>query len=506
MELHLAASQNNIITARRVIALSPHLVHAVDYEGRTPLHVAAAHGHAAVVALLLESGASSTVKTLTSGLTPKQMAPESLQALFDAPKKVIPDSARRRRSPSTSKARSPTPTPASPDVRNHLQSPNSTDAEGSENIIEENKVERTEIVNPKTMRKVIIVVLFPFVALIFVNGIVFALKFVAVTAAFYFLVVGYFVSEITIRPPWYHHHPGATTLTAKGCPEYWEGKISDPMTDYGIPFEDVIIRSTDGYSLSGWYVPAPAASRRSSSSQPRRDSTCLVMVHGGGRDRRAWLRHLPMLHHAGYAALLFDLREHGLSSGNCNGFRYGMKERFDVLSAATYAKQQRGHSKVVAIGTSVGGSAVIMAAALDRTTIDGVVAENAITTCAMLQDYIITNLFGGYFSRHWLSVYFFNAFRLTCSAWLNIRIGNKPSKHCQALHCVKKISPRPVLLMHGSSDEVVPTSHSEQLYRAAAEPKSLWICDGAFHCGLHNKMPEEFEKKVFSLLRQVEKQ
>lgn len=211
-----------------------------------------------------------------------------------------------------------------------------------------------------------------------------------------------------------------------------------------------------------------------------------------------------MFHKQGYSALLFDFREHGLSSGNCNGFRYGMKERFDVLAAARYAKEQRGHAKVVAIGTSVGGSSVIMAAALDRSAIDGVIAENAITTCAMLQDYIITNLFGGYFSRHWMSVYFFNAFRLTCSAWLNIRIGNKPSKHCQALHCVKAISPRPVLLMHGNSDEVVPTSHSEQLYRAACEPKSLWICDGAFHCGLYNKMPEEFERRVFGLLRQVE--
>lgn len=506
MELHIAAASGNVHEMEALIARRPQQLHAVDYEGRTPLHVAAANGNAKAVQLLLNAGADPTARTMFAKLTPLDLCSPSEPGV----KKVLLDASARPKAKSPSRssgelrnrrgARSPAGRRTDSPSTAHAAGPPVAASSSStkEDIIEENKVESAEMVNPRAMRKVIAVVLLPFVGLIFINGIVFALKFVLVTAFFYFLSVGYFVSEITIRPPWYHHHPGARQLTAKGCPEYWEGRIRNPLHDYGIPYEDVTIQSSDGYQLSAWYVPAPIRT-----GVPVRN-LCVVLVHGGGRDRRAWLRHLPMFHEQGYSALLFDFREHGLSSGNCNGFTYGMKERFDVVAAAKYAKDVRGHKKVVAIGTSVGASSVIMATALDATTIDGVVAENAITTCAMLQDYLIMNLFGGYFSRHWISVYVFNAFRLTCSAWLNVRVGNKPSKHCQALHCVQKIAPRPILLMHGDSDEVVPQSHSEQLYRAAASPKELWICDGAFHCGLYNRKPDEFEKRVFRLLQQVE--
>ena len=180
-----------------------------------------------------------------------------------------------------------------------------------------------------------------------------------------------------------------------------------------------------------------------------------------------------------------------------------MKERYDVLAAARYMKEVRHCQKVVVIGTSVGGSSVIMAGALAPNLIDAVIAENAITTCAVLQDGVIVNLFGGYISRRWWAIKLFQVFRLTCSNWLNIRIGNKPTKHCQALHCVERIAPRPVLLMHGTNDDVVPCSHSEQLFESAREPKELWICDGAAHCGLYNKAPQEYRERMLKFLSAV---
>lgn len=39
----------------------------------------------------------------------------------------------------------------------------------------------------------------------------------------------------------------------------------------------------------------------------------------------------------------------------------------------------------------------------------------------------------------------------------------------------------PILVIHGSSDEVVPLEHSQKLYEAAAEPKRLEIIGGANH-------------------------
>jgi esterase/lipase len=44
-----------------------------------------------------------------------------------------------------------------------------------------------------------------------------------------------------------------------------------------------------------------------------------------------------------------------------------------------------------------------------------------------------------------------------------------------------KISPRPMLIIHGSEDPVVPVQHASMLYSKAGEPKKLVIIDGAGH-------------------------
>ncbi len=49
------------------------------------------------------------------------------------------------------------------------------------------------------------------------------------------------------------------------------------------------------------------------------------------------------------------------------------------------------------------------------------------------------------------------------------------------LRYVSRLSPRPLLLVHGSQDETVPVSHARKLYAEAGEPKRLVIIDGAGH-------------------------
>lgn len=44
-----------------------------------------------------------------------------------------------------------------------------------------------------------------------------------------------------------------------------------------------------------------------------------------------------------------------------------------------------------------------------------------------------------------------------------------------------KISPRPILIIHGSEDPVVPVQHAQMLYDKAGEPKKLVTIDGAGH-------------------------
>jgi dipeptidyl aminopeptidase/acylaminoacyl peptidase len=46
---------------------------------------------------------------------------------------------------------------------------------------------------------------------------------------------------------------------------------------------------------------------------------------------------------------------------------------------------------------------------------------------------------------------------------------------------VDKISPRPLLLVHGDADELIPLEHAYKLYQKAKEPKELKIIPGARH-------------------------
>ena len=46
---------------------------------------------------------------------------------------------------------------------------------------------------------------------------------------------------------------------------------------------------------------------------------------------------------------------------------------------------------------------------------------------------------------------------------------------------VARIAPRPLFIMHGTADTVVPAAMAHRLYEAAGEPKAIWLIEGAEH-------------------------
>ncbi|MBV9173376.1 MAG: hypothetical protein JOZ81_25205 [Chloroflexi bacterium] len=51
----------------------------------------------------------------------------------------------------------------------------------------------------------------------------------------------------------------------------------------------------------------------------------------------------------------------------------------------------------------------------------------------------------------------------------------------RAVLAIGRISPRPVLIIHGELDRIVPVRHARLLYLAAHTPKELWIVAGGRH-------------------------
>ncbi len=49
------------------------------------------------------------------------------------------------------------------------------------------------------------------------------------------------------------------------------------------------------------------------------------------------------------------------------------------------------------------------------------------------------------------------------------------------LQIIDRIAPRPLLIVHGAEDELIPTSHAHRLYEQAGHPKTLQMMSGAGH-------------------------
>jgi fermentation-respiration switch protein FrsA (DUF1100 family) len=53
------------------------------------------------------------------------------------------------------------------------------------------------------------------------------------------------------------------------------------------------------------------------------------------------------------------------------------------------------------------------------------------------------------------------------------------------IDAIGKLAPRPVLIIHGANDSLIPVAHARQLFAAAHQPKELWIDEHAEHCGAY---------------------
>jgi len=81
---------------------------------------------------------------------------------------------------------------------------------------------------------------------------------------------------------------------------------------------------------------------------------------------------------------------------------------------------------------------------------------------------------------------------------LPLRLGIRPD----ALHPIAHVGQlkAPVLIAAGSADLYTTLPETQRLFAAAAQPKDLWIVDGAAHVDLHAFTPEAYERRVGAFL------
>jgi fermentation-respiration switch protein FrsA (DUF1100 family) len=239
----------------------------------------------------------------------------------------------------------------------------------------------------------------------------------------------------------------------------------------GLQAEDVEFLSRDSIPLRGWWIP---------SSHPR---GTLLLSHGYSGDCSPDLQYANWLTGAGYNLLYFDHRGHGRSGGSFTTL--GALETRDVLGALDWLKG-RGIERVGALGFSMGGSVLLQAAPLT----DAIRCVVADCTFGNMRSLLV----------HHAGEARIPPFLAPFASYLFIALVSLQTRTNLFSHTPEKsigrIAPRPVLLIQAGSDELVPASETDKLYRAARQPVELWRVEGALHRAVDKVDRAEYERRI----------
>ncbi len=166
---------------------------------------------------------------------------------------------------------------------------------------------------------------------------------------------------------------------------------------------------------------------------------------------------------AGYDVLVLDLRGHGQSGGS---YTFGLREPDDVRRVLDRVRPQ--YRRLEILGFSMGAAIAIHALARSRQA-DGVLAVGAVADPNLIRPWTIS----------WR-----DALR-SCWNWRRgirtFRSRTLPYGKPRALDVVDRLSPIPMLFVHGARDWLVQPKQSELLYQRAGEPKQLRLIEGGRH-------------------------
>lgn len=220
--------------------------------------------------------------------------------------------------------------------------------------------------------------------------------------------------------------------------------------------QQVTFAATDGVQLTGYYFTAGGG--------PPSDRT-VIIAHGLGATGLMQVTMARDLRRDGWNVLAFDFRAHGRSGGHLTSF--GIHEAQDVLAAVNYLKSQKpdNAAEIVAAGASMGGAAVLSAAA----------SLPAIQAAAVIGSFSDMPRLAADVSQSY--------FRWPISAAVNHIALPIASMHAgvdlasfRPVRSVEQIWPRPVMVVHGTRDEIIPFGHGMRLYDAAGPGRQrLWL-------------------------------
>ena len=219
-----------------------------------------------------------------------------------------------------------------------------------------------------------------------------------------------------------------------------------------------------------------------------------VLVHGRGVTRSETLRCVDVFREAGYNCVLISWRNDGdAPASDDRRYALGATEWLDVEAGMRFAHDERGATDIVLVGFSMGGAAVLQAAANSELAVlvRGIVLESPVV------DWAPTLLFQARALR---------VPRLVQAAAITL-LGSRRAHRITGLRAAIDFRRLdfvlrsdeltvPILLMHSDDDGCVPPTASRALAAARPDIVTFHPWRGARHARLWNYDPVRFTAQI----------
>jgi uncharacterized protein len=238
----------------------------------------------------------------------------------------------------------------------------------------------------------------------------------------------------------------------------------------GLPVEAVVIPSSSGAMLKGWFLPGAGRG-------------AVLLLHGVRSNRLVVVERMRFLRDAGYTTLAIDFQAHGESTGD--RITLGQLESLDARSALGWLRARLPGEPVAVLGISMGGSAALIGQPIEA---DAVIVES-----------VSPDLAGAVSNR--LAVKFGPLGRIFAPVVLGtMRIADgidasklRPIDWIGRLH-------KPIFVMTGADDPKTTVGEVRELFAAASQPKRYWEVPGAQHWDLYFVGGEAYRERLIDFL------
>ena len=205
----------------------------------------------------------------------------------------------------------------------------------------------------------------------------------------------------------------------------------------GLAYEDVYFKTADGVRLNGWFVPVPGSPE------------VMIWFHGNAGNISHRVDNLRRFHNElGLSVLIFDYREYGRSEGSVS--EEGTYRDAEAALAWLVSRTGLGADRILYFGRSL-GAAVAVELAL-KSPPRALILETPMTSI-----------------RDMARVHY-----------PYLPVGGLIQTEYDSISKIGKIH-RPLLILHGDQDEVVPFEQGRRMFEAANPPKEFYVIPGASH-------------------------